>query len=384
MFKLIQASLWGNTGQSLTVNNDDYEEMKAQAIVALPASLLPKLEISVALRNDWNKTILQQVAYYANCKYAQSNLPMTVPYVILKGTSAAQYYPHPEYRAMGDIDVMTNHEDFDIAYQELLAGGYKIISEHPREIGFQKNGILVELHRSFASFSEPKLAQYFDDLIIDNINPSHVLPDLINGLVLIEHIYKHLRGGLGLRQIIDWMLFVNRCLPDEKWPDFREVVRKFDLETFTIATTRMCEIYLGLPDRNWCKNADEELCNQLMEYVLNSGNFGNKRTDDSSKTESVIVYARTPKATFKMLQKQGLINWKSAQKHKFLRPFAWIYQAGRYIIKGIWREDSLKTLRMEYSAAQKRKAMFDALGVSKSAEECAVFKDGHYVRHTDV
>ena len=81
-----------------------------------------------------------------------------------------------------------------------------------------------------------------------------------------------------------------------------------------------------------------------------------------------------------MLQKQGLFNWKLAQKYKFLRPFAWIYQAGRYVVKGLWRDNSIKKLRMEYGAAQRRKEMFDALGVSKTAEECAVYINGNYVR----
>ncbi len=150
MLELIQVSLWGYNGKNLAITYDDYEEMKSHAIVALPASLLPQLSLPSELRNSWNNTILQQIAYNAKVHYEQKNLPITVPYVILKGTSASQYYPHPEYRIMGDIDVMTSHEDFDSAYKQLLAGGYRIISEHHREIGFQKNGITVELHRSFA------------------------------------------------------------------------------------------------------------------------------------------------------------------------------------------------------------------------------------------
>lgn len=381
LFRILKVSIWECREDSLDISKDDFEEMKKHAIAALPASILPKLSLPNELCSEWKLVILQQVAYYAKCRHAESNLPLTIPYVILKGTSAAQYYPHPEYRTMGDIDIMTSHENFGTAYQQLLDDGYIIVSEHDREIGFQKNGIIVELHRSFASLSEPEQAEYFDNLIIDNITSNHILPDAINGLVLIEHIYKHLRGGLGLRQIIDWMLFVDKCLPDGKWPEFQKMVSAVELDKFTIAATRMCEMYLGLPKRKWCAAADEEICRQLMEYVIGNGNFGNKRTDDSSITESVIAYARTPGATFRLLQKQGLVNWKAAQKYKLLRPIAWIYQAGRYVIKGIRRDDAFAKLKTEYDVARKRVAMFDSLGVSKSSEGHAIYKDGEYVRN---
>ena len=42
-----------------------------------------------------------------------------------------------------------------------------------------------------------------------------VLHTLLNGLVLIFHIDQHLRSGLGLRQIIDWMMYVHKPTAEE-------------------------------------------------------------------------------------------------------------------------------------------------------------------------
>ena len=378
LLETIQYVLWGKG--NACVNDDVYTEMKDHTIASLPAPILSKLDMSSELYDSWHKYILKQMAYYCQYKHNQESIPLTVPYVILKGTTAAQYYPYPEYRMMGDIDIVTRHEDFDQANDELLKDGYKKVKELPREVSYIKNGIVVELHRFFASLNNPTQARYMDDLLIDNINASHILPDPINGLVLLEHINQHLENGIGLRQIIDWMMFVDKCLPDDKWPEFKILSENIGLKKLAITTTRMCEKYLGLPQRKWCAEANDSLCDKLMDYVMSSGNFGNKRITDSDISENVLAYASTPKMAFKLLQEQGLKNWRAVHKHKALKPFAWIYQAIRYIRKGLNREQATTRLKKEYEAAKQRNALFHALGVKTAAKGIVVYKDGKYVK----
>ncbi len=372
MLELIRLSLWGNG--FATANWDTYVEMKQQAIAALPAPYLGSINLPKELQQEWKSYILQQLAFYTSSIYEQSILPIDVPYVILKGTSAAKYYPNPECRIMGDIDIMTRKEDFDNALRQLQENGYQIIKTLDREVSLVKSNVVIELHRYFASLNDPAQAKYLDKLIVENINPSHVLPDPINGLVILEHISQHMEGGLGLRQIIDWMMFVDKCLPDEKWPEFNVFAAKIGLDKLAIVVTHMCEMYLGLPQRTWCADADPSLCEQLIEYVLLCGNFGSKKTSDTDISENALAYASTPQAAYKLLQKQGMTNWKAAQKHKFLQPFAWIYQALRYASKGLKRKRAVSRLKEEYIAARKRNAMFDALGIKTAAKKIANIK----------
>ena len=354
--------------------------MRQHAITVLPANILSTLKMSDDLRESWQDDVLQHVSYYAKYKYAQNRVPISVPYVILKGTSAAQYYPYPEYRTMGDIDIMTCREDFDSAYRDLEENGYTVTKKLEREVLFNKNGIVIELHRYFASLNDPIACKYLDDLIIDNINTSHVLPDLVNGLVLLEHISQHLEHGLGLRQIIDWMLFVNKCLPDDGWPEFRPMAKTIGLEQLAITTTRMCERYLGLPERFWCSGADETLCKDLMELLLSSGNFGNKWTSDEAVAKTVFTYIKGPLATVKWLQERGLVNWKAAHVFPVLRPFAWIYQGIRYTIRGITQEGSFSKLKEEYEDSVKRTELFRALGVKQKSNGLVIYRDGKYIK----
>ena len=222
--------------------------------------------------------------------------------------------------------------------------------------------------------------KYLDELIIDNINPSHVLPDPINGLVILEHIGQHLEEGLGLRQVLDWMMFANSCLSDEQWPEFRAMAAKTGLEKLAITTTRMCEMFLGLPKRQWCSETDDNLCEVLMEYILNCGNFGAKREYLGFRSEKLLSYMRTPRATFALLQKYGLYNWKATKKYPVLRPFAWIYQAVKYIKKTVSRQTTLKQLKSEISIAKERNYLFDALEVTQTSKGLVIYKDGEYVK----
>ena len=265
--EVIRESLWNKKKDLLLeVDWNTYTELKKQAVLSLAIPILSRVSMSSDLCSSWKEEILHQISYNINCQHIQLHLPITVPYVVLKGTSAAQYYPYPEYRTMGDIDIMTRREDFDLVYQELLDGGYQIVNDSDREVSFMKDGIIIELHRYFASLNDPDQSKYLDDLILNNILPSHVLPDMINGLVLLEHISQHLEHGLGLRQIIDWMMFVEKCLPDDKWEEFETMAKGIGLKRLAVITTRMCEIYLGLSKKKWCENADYE--DQRVDYCL--------------------------------------------------------------------------------------------------------------------
>ena len=383
---VIRCALWPDAPAAYA-NREIFAEARRHAVTALMApilSKLSKLSLPADLYKEWQRDALQQVTWYYNCVHYQDSLPIDVPYVILKGTSAAKYYPHPELRVLGDIDIMTRREDYDAACTALCANGWaEALNTHDDDVRhreFARGQALVEVHAYFASLNDPAQAKYLDDLIIAHIDQTHVLPDLINGLVLLEHISQHLEHGLGLRQIIDWMMFVNACLTDEAWPAFRDMAARCGMERLAVVTTRMCEIYLGLPTRRFAAGVDEALCGRLMDYVLACGNFGSKWTEETDKARRVLTGSRSISSVIRILQRYGLENWPAARRHALLRPFAWLYQAGHYMRKGLLRRNAASMLSEEFSEARRRKALFDALGVKQTAKGLVIYRDGRYVK----
>lgn len=375
MLDIIRSSLWKI--EPTVADESVFQEFRNHAIVALPAKILPSISMQKELYQRWEDDIIRQIAYYGNYIYMQSTLPISVRYVILKGTSAAKYYPCPEYRAMGDIDIITERNDYITACQQLLSNGFhEITSKYDFERGrhrtFIKNRVCVEVHAFFASMNDPEKAKYFDDLLINNINDSHVLPDIINGLVLIEHINQHMEEGLGLRQIIDWMLFVDRCLDIDDWKEFKYYAERVGLATLAITVTRMCEMYLGLKEHNWCAAADEKLCSDLMDYVLKCGNFGNKITENQKISIGRVYEFKHPMHMLKTLQSKGQENWKAA-KNPLFKPFAWIWQGVQYA------KNSHEFI-ISYSEADRLDTMFDALGVKRNKNGLVYYENGKYYK----
>ena len=126
----------------------------------------------------------------------------------------------------------------------------------------------------------------------------------------------------------------------------------------------MCQIYLGLTtDITWCKDADEAICNELMQYVLDCGNFGRSREILQSGSTSKLPPISHPVQLLKYIQSHGETNWKALKKHPYLKPFAWIYQSCRYIKLAIQNKVTPNKLKSIYDEGNKRNEMFAALGL---------------------
>ncbi len=376
LFKLIQRALWG-TECDVCADSDLFEEMEAHAIECLAAPILTSINMPENLLKEWKKHVFSQVVGYDAYLKIERSLPITVPYVILKGTSAGQYYPHPEYRTIGDIDIITRCDDYQSACKQLLDNGFAEITsknshERNRHREFSKDGFSVEVHMFFASMNDPVKAEKCDSLIRNHINESHVLPHDINGLVLLEHINQHLEEGLGFRQIIDWMMFVDKELPDDKWREFQIIATETGMEKLAITVTRMCEMKLGLKKHLWSSTADVHLCMDLLTHIQKSGNFGKKRSKEEELASGRAAKLRHPLATIRELQQMGLKNWKKAN-HPFFRLFAWIWQ-------GIVLAKSTSGLLTQFGANQRLNKMLDALEVRRMGKGLVYYENGKYVR----
>lgn len=383
MLAVLRKALW-NIG-TVAADEATFEEMRVHAIAALAASVLSELSLSPELFSRWQNNVISTVSRYVKCVYQQEQLPLSVPYVILKGTSAAQYYQNPEYRALGDIDIMTSHEDYQNACEQLLNHGYRETTNEldmrvNRHREFEKNGFEVEVHSFYSLRDDIAETRTMDDLIIGGLNESHVLPDMINGLTLIEHVNHHMISGLGLRQIIDWMMFVDKCLPDEKWPEFEKLATRTGHVKLAVITTRMCEMFLGLPEHAWCAQADPAVCKELMLHLLSCGNLGQKKDNDRRVSEWIFS-SSSLKSILKIIKHNGMWSWKRASQNKLLVPFAFFYEACKYIWKGLTRKNAMQKLKTEYINGKRQKELFDSIGLSRERKGRVIYKNGRYVHN---
>ena len=341
MFLLINESLFLE-GQALSCNTSDwdwpsiYKELCVQSIEALPYKFLKEDVVSdEKLCTEWKKRCLAQFAHWGQIMYGQQKLLQLlddnhIDCVILKGAAAALSYPQPMLRVMGDVDFLVRRADYEKTANLLEQNGFKLAHEKnskSHHYEYIKDGISYELHKRLAIVheSDKELNALFDNGItnreIKQVGSFSfpVLPSDLNGLVLLFHINQHLRSGLGLRQIIDWMMYLDKNGIDRLLP----LLRKTEMEKFAFTVTAMCQKYLGL--KTIIPMKDDYPCDELMEFILSKGNFGRK-SGEKGKIASVFLDMSNPIRVFKRLQAGGQARWEVTKKYKILRPFAWIYQ----------------------------------------------------------
>ena len=356
------------------------QELSNQAIQTLPVEVISNLSISDAEKKAYTVTVAQSLRSFHNLMLEQEELCgilTDIPFVILKGAAAAMYYERPEYRQMGDIDILIEPDSFDEAVDILNSNGYKQEGDCGRHVGFKSPaGIEIELHRHFSSSDNTDQNDELDQMLLSAINnrESHdiyeytfpTLPRLENGLVLLAHINHHLTGGLGLRQIIDWMMYVREVLSDSFWHDcFSTAADAIGMRTLAETTTLLCKKYFGLQNVTWCDCADDDLADEMLGYLFDKGNFGRKQEYSSNATVSTLHHLQDPKAAFRYLTAGGMIHWKAAQKYKVLRPFAWIYQICHLVHMGIRRRVGMNVFSSEMRKSMGEADFLSRLGVTK-------------------
>ena len=354
-----------------------FNEAQAQSVAVLVAGEVPMRELPADVKARWQEAENRQLVSYIRYIAAQNELTTLlrgaeIPFAVLKGLAAAVYYRDPSKRAMGDIDFIVPTEQFERTKTLMIEAGYALVSDDPdyvRHIALNKGSVHFELHRRFSHDDrdvEHFITDAWDDMHKTRVADADIdmLPPLGNGIVLLDHMKTHLQSALGLRQVIDWMMYVDRELHDGFWEaEFQEAAREVRLEKLAIVVTRMCQKYLGLTtdDITWCANADEELCDVLIENLLTSGNFG-RRNGAGNQVENVTASIKR-QGMLRYLQRTGESTWKAYKKHKWLKPFCWIYQGGRFMSRGIKSRRSGKQLRDDIDRANKRNKLLRDLEI---------------------
>ena len=370
--------------------NEVVYEAKAQTVMGLLSPVIP----------TYDESCDQSKAAYMRIMYEQDRLlkcfdAAQIPCVILKGSAAATYYSKPFLRTMGDIDVLVSRDRFKDSLEVLDSNGYIYvhgkdiddqITNDTRELVYMKNGTIIEIHQRFSS---PGVD--IDDILEAAIERREfcrlnsyifpMLPSNENGLVLLGHINQHLKNNyLGLRQIIDWAMYVHTMSNDASWRDtFIPLVDKNGLLTLAAYVTRLCNKHLGLPDDLCLEiNVDDILVDELLEVVLTNGNFGRKVLSDYSDGEKRIIsasYGLKRYGFFGYFTRVGLETSRFCNKHSSFKVFAFFFgffrlstRAVRAFFKKRVLAKNIGDIKMMYGENSARQKLYDMLGVRQGKE----------------
>lgn len=323
------------------INWDDVlSEAKAQTVMGLISPIIPVYDVI----SDQDKAMFMRIMYEQD-KLLKCFECAGIPCVILKGSAASIYYPKPYLRTMGDIDILVHQSRFIQSLELLKSNGYLYVPEgaqdenthdNIRELVFIKNGITIEIHRSFSSPGvevDDILESAIEKRMYCKLNGYKfpVLPTPENGIVLIGHINQHLKNNvLGLRQIIDWEMYVH-SIASTKSVEMQliSLLMKTGLLILAAYVTRMCNKYLGLPENmDFGVDVDDKLVDVLIEVILYDGNFGRKVNSSKTIDEKKVINASYGIKRYGFIvyfTRVGLGTSDFCKKHPSLKFFAFVY-----------------------------------------------------------
>ncbi len=304
-----------------------------------------------------------------------------IKYCILKGCASAHYYPKPYLRCMGDVDFLIDKQDIKRTTELILQQGYiKTGNNHSFHECFKKKGSVLEMHYEISRLPLGEAGDRIRDLIKDIINKSETtlvdetgeckIPNWFHhGLIILIHMQRHMmREGIGLRHLCDWAVYINRLDACQ-----REMLKKnleiIGLWRFAQIMSQAVIVFLGVSYDEIFGKIEADLCCDVMEDILNSGNFGRK--DEDSFQSSIFVSDRVKTTKNHSVIGQAFIslndivynNWPISKKIKIMLPFGYVFFTCRYVIRSILGKRKKINVKKMLSKGQKRKHLYDQLHV---------------------
>jgi hypothetical protein len=145
-----------------------------------------------------------------------------IDYIIVKGQVAGSFYPNPDARMSGDVDlyfVGENYEKIKGLVEQRLGKQLSKLSDG-KHVEFEVNGVIFELHDKLSRLATRKHQAYWDqmidnailegtDTVIINGKEIKTLSATYNAMYIFVHLFYHMTAsGVGLRQLCDWAMII--------------------------------------------------------------------------------------------------------------------------------------------------------------------------------
>lgn len=263
---------------------------------------------------------------------------------LLKGVGTASFYPVPELRKAGDVDLLLITPDcMDRAKEILLQCGFRISKEQHalHHLVFTTGeGIEIELHTMLAEpFDNQEINRYMRGKLPDcakNIRRVNcmgvelpILDTSYHAYELLLHMLQHfLWAGFGLRLLCDWVVFWNRETDAEEHKKYLKLVRESGVKGFADIVTLFCCTYLGLSRERvaWMEIAEKYDLEIFLQEVMEAEEFGN-----SAAERMVTLRKNSLGAYVREFHHQMHLNFPKAGRYFPLWPGLWLVTLVRFL-----------------------------------------------------
>lgn len=206
--------------------------------------------------------------------------------ILLKGQGIATLYPAPYRRMPGDIDMWLTQSAGKVRShmkKERPEAEFSLHHIHYKDT----DGTDVEIHTLPAYMLNPisnyRLLRHISRwklqsrlvTLPDTDAAISVPSNEMNIIFLLLHKYRHLLlGGIGLRQLTDYMMLLRSGITEDERLQALITIRELRLTTFCGAVMYVLSEYLGMESRYLLMEPNPEAGRHLIQEIMEGGNFG--------------------------------------------------------------------------------------------------------------
>ena len=226
--------------------------------------------------------------------------------VLLKGQGLASYYPAPNLRQCGDVDLYVGCEDYRKAYGILKTIASDIDDVRKLDIGIHFDvhvgNLEIEVHRFTETYPTRRLDRIYQQASDRGMSEGTVRMDFLgvpvdtpsddfNAFYIFGHMFRHfLYEGVGYRQICDWIMFLHARRSHIDIDALREMIISMDMLKPWQAFGCLLVDMLGFPKDEFplYDGRYSGLVGKISRRILDEGNFGKRRSIFTKKSQDYI------------------------------------------------------------------------------------------------
>lgn len=311
-FALLCAGLWEQSVRLQPFEPLDFDALykmaKAQSVVGLLAAGLEYVEDRKVKKPEavqFLKRVFSLEGKNQKCRRFIEDLMgrlhgAGIYALMVKGQGLAECYERPQWRSVGDVDLLLDADNYLKAKSLLLpmAKGVKDEDIDKLHIGITIDSWLVELHGTLHNGLSSRITRTVDRIQDETIRGGRVrmwrcgetdvtLPCVDNDIIFVfTHLLQHFfQGGVLLRQVCDWtrLLWTYRESIDRGL--LRERLEEMRLMSEWEVFAALAVDYLGCPSSAMPfyrdSSAIRRRATRALEVIFKTGS-----TDDSYKNEA--------------------------------------------------------------------------------------------------
>ena len=295
-----------------------------------------------------------------------------IKHIFFKGAEIREYYPVPEVRAMGDIDILIQPEQRDTVRSLLTSNKFEVKNENGPVYDYVKDGVLIEMHTNLVNgrVGNSCADKYFKNAMekaeYDGYRGSFDAD--YHFAYLITHIAHHFWFyGAGIKLILDLAVMQKHFEIDHIV--VMEHMQKLGLEQFARVILTVCQKWFGI---GIDYGADTQVTEKFITYF---GAFGNSKRNNASVVQRKELeegkhtspFATRLRLLFPSYSKIKDIPYiKFINGRPYLLPLAWIYRIVyniRYRRTFVMEVNSSIGSDITNTMAQKELAYFEEIGL---------------------